>query len=758
MLWRSIPRYLLKTYSPMLPFRTRIIALLLSLYATSAALAQTGPDVVRADIGFGDRYKVGCWTPLRLGFVGGNQGLTVFAEVRLPDSDGKIVSINSSQFSLPAGGAVEREMLVRVGKLDSPVAVQLLVDRPGKRPNVVAKRTFSTSRPLDSGGIVSGEPATTRLLVEIGQTSLGAAAAVDAEKSSLKWYTQNVIGRVTDFTALPREWLAYEGVDTILLSTSASDAWASLRADDPRIQALTDWVQLGGRIILFSASNSSEVFGQGGPLAGLAPGPLQEVVTVDNLSALQAYVGGNEPLPRRGRFQMGVPKFSSVRGDVELKVGPRKTSLPVVIRTRHGLGQVVFVGLDVDSGALKSWNGRDQLVEKLLAYDNEQQAADTDNYYYSGPSEISASVQARLDAALENSGIKTPPFLAIAGLVLLYILLIGPGDYLLVKYVLKRMEMTWITFPIIVVCTCLAAYWYADYLKGDDLRINQVEVVDVNTATGLSRGTMWTHVFSPSPDRYNLALRAQTPLGQLTEPEDTSVAWLGTVGAGGGMHGEASRSLGLPAYFWSPDRSMLLQTPIEIWSTKTFVSRWKSKSPATLQASLSRTPNKLVEGAVVNPTDVDFYDCKLVYGTWAWRVGDLLAGGKAQIDPSGKVRKLRNVFKDQHNFVATNTSYYEQQQVLQNVSLAGLTEMMMFYDTLGGFKQTNQWHRYQSFLDLSHSLDAETAMLVGQCRQPRSELVRASGGKPPRSMRGDKDTYVVFYRFVLPVTTTDESP
>jgi len=733
----------------------RLLSLVVLSVLASVSAAQQGPELVKADMGFGDRYKVGCWTPLRLTCKGGDETLTVFAEVRLPDGDGKLVSITSPRFSLPAGSEVNRELLVRAGKLDSPVAVNLMMERTGKGPKLVAKRTFSTSRPLDEGGVVSGEPATTRLMVEVGQSYLGASTAVDAAKSTQLWYTQNIVGRVPNLQTLPRHWLAYEGVDTVLLSTSDSDAWATLRADDPRIQALTEWVRLGGRIVLFCATSSNEVIGSGGPLAHLTPGDFQDVVTVDDLSELQTYVGGNEPLPQRGRFQLGVPKFGDVRGDIELEVGPRSNGLPVIVRTRHELGQVVFVGFDVDSGPLKAWKSRDLLVKKLLAYSADDRPTDADNYYYSGPSDVSASVQARLDQTLESSGIKTPPFLAIAGLVLLYILLIGPGDYLFVKHVLKRMEMTWVTFPIIVVSTCLAAYWYADYLKGDDLRVNQVEIVDVNTATGLTRGTMWTHVFSPSPARYNLRLSAKTPAGEPATTDDATIAWLGkTSSGGGGMNAEANRTFGPPVYFWSPDRSRLLQTPIEIWSTKTFVSRWQSQSASTLQANLSRTPNNLVEGEVVNSSGVDLTNCKIVYGSWAWRLGDLPAGGKANIDSSSKVRKLRNVFKDDYSFVATQNSYYEQQQLVRNVSLAGLAEMMMFYDTLGGLKHTGQWNRYQSFLDLSHTLDGETAMLVGECREPRSELVRADDAGDTSSLRGDKDTYVVMYRFVLPVKPT----
>ena len=45
---------------------------------------------------------------------------------------------------------------------------------------------------------------------------------------------------------------------------------------------------------------------------------------------------------------------------------------------------------------------------------------------------------------------KLIPFGWVAFFIFLYILLIGPGDYFFLKKVLKRMELTWITFPTIV--------------------------------------------------------------------------------------------------------------------------------------------------------------------------------------------------------------------------------------------------------------------------------------------------------------------
>ena len=99
---------------------------------------------------------------------------------------------------------------------------------------------------------------------------------------------------------------------------------------------------------------------------------------------------------------------------------------------------------------------------------------------------------------------KLIPFGWVAFFIFLYILLIGPGDYFFLKKVLKRMELTWITFPTIVVTVSLLAYFAAYRLKGNDLLVNKVDVIDVDQAGGLVRGRTLVSLFSPQNRDYNV--------------------------------------------------------------------------------------------------------------------------------------------------------------------------------------------------------------------------------------------------------------
>ena len=63
------------------------------------------------------------------------------------------------------------------------------------------------------------------------------------------------------------------------------------------------------------------------------------------------------------------------------------------------------------------------------------------------------------------------------------------------------MELTWITFPTIVVTVSLVAYYAAYLLKGNDLLVNKVDVVDIDQVAGLARGNTWIEPVQPAEPR-----------------------------------------------------------------------------------------------------------------------------------------------------------------------------------------------------------------------------------------------------------------
>ena len=62
----------------------------------------------------------------------------------------------------------------------------------------------------------------------------------------------------------------------------------------------------------------------------------------------------------------------------------------------------------------------------------------------------------------------------------------GPVDYFILKKVFKRLEWTWITFPAVVLVVSVAAYLIAYAVKGNELKINKIDLIDIDLRSDIS--------------------------------------------------------------------------------------------------------------------------------------------------------------------------------------------------------------------------------------------------------------------------------
>src|SRR5262249_2415914 len=137
----------------------------------------------------------------------------------------------------------------------------------------------------------------------------------------------------------------------------------------------------------------------------------------------------------------------------------------------------------------------------------------------------------------------------VALFILVYILIVGPLDYFFLKKVVKRLELTWITFPTVVVAISVAAYFTAYYLKGNDQKINKIDLVDIDLNTQEAFGQSWFTIFSPRIQHYTIGVEPAHPDWAATKADpgrDYSVvtSWMGRPEASWGGSGRGgSQSL-----------------------------------------------------------------------------------------------------------------------------------------------------------------------------------------------------------------------
>ena len=728
-----------------------LLALLLSF--SNPARAQEAPklEIPALKLGFNGAYKLGCWTPAEITLQGGDEAFTGSIQLLTPDSEGVPTTVFTAAdrpVGVFAGKPSTAWLFVRPGQDGGAYEVRVL-DEQGKAR---ARRQFFPGPEPGDEYVSYGSPATNRFVATFAmRRGVADLARADGNQDSA------LATRVVEFTSAadwPTEWYGYEAIDLLVLGSSDAEAYRPLAANPQRIEALQKWVELGGRLVIFCGANAPELIGPDGPLASFVPGRYDTMTTLREPQPIEGFAVATDPVPGGENLRLQVPKITDVAGRILAFSGSNSSDLPLVVRARQGLGEVTFVAFDPDAPPLADWNGRTNLLRQALQWP----LATSDANSYTYQDDLVDRLRRSLDVAFH--GITPAPFALVAALVIGYILLIGPGDYFFVKRLLKRMELTWITFPLIVVGVSAAAYWAAHWMKGDSLRVNQVEFVDVDLATGAARGTVYTHFFSPRVERYNLALApnfAGKPIGEPGRPDPAAnqlqlVAWLGATGYGlDGMRSSgAQATLFDRGYVFNPPLTEINGLPVQEWSTRTLVGRWAGKLIEPIAAELQGIDDDLLAGHLTNRTGVELQDCVLMHGNLAYALPNLADGGVATIDDTLQPTRVKTALLSaagRQDALPAAPNEGPARLEVHATDVPQIATAMMFHDVLGAESYSQGPNRYQAFLDMSRLLQGNQAILVARA----ANVPGSNWTDGEEKLASDQDRRWVYYRFVIPL-------
>ena len=431
--------------------------------------------------------------------------------------------------------------------------------------------------------------------------------------------------------------------------------------------------------------------------------------------------------------------------------------------------------VDPFASPLADWAGRDALVESLLDLPS---AADEEDDSQSISTAVDPDAMNQLRRALDSqfTGVQLAPFGWVAALVAAYVALIGPGDYYLLHRVLKKPPATWATFPLMVVAASGFAWWLAQRMKGGDLRVNQIEIIDVDAATGLTRGTAYTHFFSPAVARRDLAFEPRIGERELdssadageannrkhADPQGTILAsWLGAAGHGlGGMEGRRpANSADDQGYRIDEQLDSLAGFPSRQWSSQTLAGRWTSQQQKLIEAYLVFKPgvDELIQGKLVNRSGVAWQDCVLLHGNWAYPVPPLADGATTKLAASLEPKPVKLALAGPAAGDSAEVRKLDDGSAAYDpwsTDVARIAKRMMFFATLDPAQTAPTPSRFQGFLDMSNHLRGDQAvLLVRLATDEGSQWVEGTKRTP---LAGPHDRRWTYLRFVIPVARPAE--
>lgn len=731
-------------------------------------------ELVAVEVGFRGVWRAGAWIPLtlKLRSGGGRPTPQVLSQLRLelvtPDGDGQKVRWRSEPFELQVvpGNHVSLPMkfsqvYVRAG--ESEIVLKTLVQLGSPRAwielklwegdQVVLERRLQAA---ERGGFPLGIRDTQPIYVFVGTQEAGLKEAFAI--AELASDHRPVVAALEGVDELPASPLAYQAVRAIVLSFATPEAVKRGAAASVELAALKAWVASGGQVVVGFDPPALQLglaqFGEA--FSWLVPGKFEQGVPLSRTraSAIEMFAGARTPLGRLGTgpASWSVAYISEPQGQLRAAEG----RLPLVVNCPYGLGTLTWCAFALDSPMITEWRDRGLFFARLLEVplsgpNSEGDYARVTRY---GFEDLAGQLRRSLD---QFPDVVRFPFGLIVSLMLIHIALIGPLDYYLFRHAGRWRWLAWLSLGVIVAGLTGLAIALGLWAKGEKLRLQQLDLVDISAREGFVRASTWAHVFSPGTAR--LTLTAQpvppTPNGDL-QPMDIALGWWGLPGEGfGGMSSlRAEMLFENEGYMQSPGRTRLEGVTFRSASTKAVTAQCYSTTRSVGISWELRLRQDELNGWIRNQLPWALENCRLIFGKYVYQLETIPAGGIVVVDRSIPRRDLRG-FLTGTQLVKEKDSYRAQTSPYDVASTDWhyILEMMMFHEAAGGTGYTGLVHVAEGWIDFSSRLATNQAILVAEVAGGsdsgggiRFQLSQDPAVAPVEVVRR------VFHRWLLPVT------
>ena len=417
--------------------RYRLIILLLlfiSLWGLDTAVshAQSANGLtLNARAGYDGIYKPNRWVPVQITVA--NNGPAV--EGQLSITLGSVATadkvVYNTLISLPTQSNKQVTLYVYLPQFTGNVTIELH-DADGRLLATAASNKL-TQLATDGVlyGIVTPSPGSLDYLQDVtGQRSEAAVAYLSLDElpdAPSAWNALDV--------------LVFHDVDTAQLSGTQQEA-------------LDAWVDMGGQLVVVGSPNWQKT---AVPLADRLPVSLIGSESIADLPALSTAVG--QPFRDPGPYLVATSSLRS--GELLL----HQDGLPLLARQAQGRGAAYFLALDPTLAPLVDWDGS-PLLWAEIANRLPQLSPWADGV---------RNVYAANTAVSSLPSLALPSVLQLVFYLLLYIIVIGPVNYLVLKR-RNRRELAWATIPALVVLFSGIAYLTGFQLKGNEAIVNQMSV------------------------------------------------------------------------------------------------------------------------------------------------------------------------------------------------------------------------------------------------------------------------------------------
>ncbi|HET9847915.1 MAG TPA: hypothetical protein VFR68_05105 [Candidatus Dormibacteraeota bacterium] len=568
-----------------LPARLSLAAILASLAIPGlgiAGQAKSSDIILTVHVGYQDVIKPGAWMPVTVDAK--NTGAGIDGTIEIQESlNGQPGTIGLTVYDQPislAGGATKRiRMYAGVETTGITISARILQDG-----RVIASQDASPGGTTSALiGVLSDE-----------STAFDEFAAI---------HPGGISARVVHLRAdeLAESAIPLRAFDILAINDFATDGLTARQR-----AAIADYVNAGGDLLLGTGAAWHKTLA--GLPASLLPMQISGTTVLDSTA-----LGASAVELATGSLTQGKPWLSQSAG-------------PLLVERSVGSGMVTMATFDWMQQPLAINVQTQSVMRQVMARTFFGPGGSAQNFAYGmgggpgfgfGSQPSVASKSGALTPVLGNlPGLDLPSLQVTGVLVLLYVLIVGPLNYIVLG-AMHRRALAWVTVPVIAVVAAAGAYGAGVFTKGRSVQINQVAILHIQPGWDHAYQEVYTGVIPPSRGDYHASIAGE---GLLISPISNT----------GGFNGSNSSS-GLKVNVASNDVTLPGMTAFSLGG---FATESIASAPA-LSAHL-RLVNGLLTGTIENHSSISFTDAVVIAGDSYQTIPALKPGATANVSLTPK--------------------------------------------------------------------------------------------------------------------------
>jgi len=439
-----------------------VLSLILALTLLSVlgieARAQDDKLTLQVEAGFDGYYRSNTWMPVHV--VAANEGADINGAIVIQlDDNGKTTTYRQPAV-LPTHSRKRFTLQIPATYSTRQVEVRLV---EGER--TLDKKTVRT-QPIGDDDLFYG-------ILSDDRSALLSLAALPVSGN------RRVQIAHLDLYDLPDVGRALTGLDMIVAHSLDTSG-----LDDEQRAALYGWVAMGGHLVICGGPNAQAT---AAGLGDLLPVTIEGSETTTDIGALGDYAGA----PWLAQVPAVVARVSAAS---EARILAGEPDLPLIVRRTAGSGAIDYIALDPDLEPMRTWIGSGDLWLKLSARSTRLLRQGAEMGWHN-----------LINALANLSGVALPSVFLVGGFLLLYVGIVGPLNFLVLKW-LDRRALAWITVPALVLLFSLVAYGIGYFTRGKRVIVSEVSIVRTQTESGVAVVDSYVGLYSPARRSYDVRI------------------------------------------------------------------------------------------------------------------------------------------------------------------------------------------------------------------------------------------------------------